>query len=96
MNNTYTYVVPSCAKTCCSRETFSTRFEHCIFTSCLSFHMARKENFTSVVENAYDFFLQICTKCCFDIIRQGEIDIFEFDELSKIFEAVSCLSRIIY
>ena len=44
----------------------------------LSFHMARRENAKSLVKkDAY--FLQIRTKCCFDIFLQGEFDVFVFN-----------------
>ena len=70
MNNTYTYVVASCAKTCCSRKPFSTRFEHCIFTSCLGFHTAWKENMNTGCKkynNLFCKYVYCCLILCFKV-----------------------------
>ena len=85
MNNTYTYVVASCAKTCCSWKAFSTRFEHCIFTSCLGFHTAWKENMNTGCKKYNNLFCKYVYILLFNTLLQGEMDVSTLNEFSRIF-----------
>ena len=69
MNNTYTYVVASCAKTCCSRETFSQGLNIAFLLHAYVFTWHEKNMYTLVVKTLIIFFANMLL----DILLQGEI-----------------------
>ena len=69
MNNTYTYVVASCAKTCCSRETFSQGLNIAFLLHAYVFTWHEKNMYTLVLKTLIIFFANMLL----DILLQGEI-----------------------
>ena len=59
MNNTYTDVVASCAKTCCSRETFSQGLNIAFLLHAYVFTWHEKNMYTLVVKTLIIFFANI-------------------------------------